>query len=149
MSTTAKPTDGSYVMPSLGHATVSDAMRHGILSCEPDAPVSEVARMMATNHVHCLAVIGVSHRDPECAVWGIVSDLDLIRAGIRRDEGTAAALAAQPLVSVEPGMPLREAAEMMFRHGTSHVVVVEEDSERPVGILSTLDIAGVLAWGEA
>ena len=38
---------GSYLMPSLEHATVSDAMHPGILSCEPDATATEVARLMA------------------------------------------------------------------------------------------------------
>jgi CBS domain-containing protein len=137
-------------MPSLEHATVSDAMHPGILSCEPDATLGEAARVMATNHVHCLAVIGISHQDPECAMWGIVSDLDLVRAGVRGDAAsTAGALAVEPVVSVEPGMPLRDAAELMLTHSTSHVVVVEPVGERPVGILSTLDVAGVLAWGEA
>ena len=83
--------------------------------------------MMATNHVHCLAVVGISHDDPECAVWGIVSDLDLVRAGVRDgEEPTARALATQQLVSVPPPMPLRDAAELMLSRGTSHVV------ERPV-----------------
>ena len=36
---------GSYLMPSLEHATVSDAMHPGILSCEPDATATEVARL--------------------------------------------------------------------------------------------------------
>jgi CBS domain-containing protein len=150
VSTIRKPSHGSYLMPSLEHATVSDAMHPGILSCEPDASLSETARIMATHHVHCVAVIGVSHQEPECGVWGIISDLDLLRAGIRDgDETTARALAVQPLVSVEPSTRLIDAAELMLDHGTSHVVVVDSDAERPVGILSTLDIAGVLAWGEA
>lgn len=33
-----------------------------------------------------------------------------------------------------------------FEHAT--VVAVNSETRRPVGILSTLDIAGVLAWGE-
>lgn len=37
----------------------------------------------------------------------------------------------------------------MLAHGASHLVVVDPRAERPVGILSTLDIAGALAWGEA
>jgi len=150
MSTSSRPKHGSYLMPALEHATVSDAMHPGILSCEPDAPLSEAARMMATNHVHSLAVIGVSRQEPEMGVWGIISDLDLLRAGISGGgEPTARVLAAEPLVTVQPAMPLREAAELMLAQQTSHVVVVEPATERPVGILSTLDIAGVLAWGEA
>jgi len=45
-------------------------------------------------------------------------------------------------------MPLREAAREMLAHGVSHVVVADPVAKRPVGVLSTLDVAGVLAWGE-
>jgi CBS domain-containing protein len=151
MSDTATQTyHGSYLMPSLEHATVSDAMHPGILSCEPDASVAEVAQMMAAHHVHCVAVVGISHEDPECFVWGIISDLDLVAAGIR-DEGepTARHLAVQPVITVEPTMPLRDAGEAMLAHNVSHLVVTDAQAGRPIGILSTLDVAGVLAWGEA
>jgi hypothetical protein len=37
----------------------------------------------------------------------------------------------------------------MVRNGVSHVVVVDDaERQRPIGVLSTLDLAGVLAWGE-
>ncbi len=52
------------------------------------------------------------------------------------------------MLTVEPRMPLREAAQLMLRHGLAHVVVVDPQTQRPVGILSTLDLAGVLGWGE-
>ena len=150
MSTTTPPIHGSYLMPALAHATVADAMHPGILSCPPDAPLTEVARMMASHHVHSVAVMGVSHDHGERLVWGIISDLDLIRAGVRDGgEDTAATMALQPVVSVEPTTPLREAGELMLAHDLTHVVVVDPGVGRPVAILSTLDIAGVLAWGEA
>jgi CBS domain-containing protein len=137
-------------MPSIEHATVADAMRPGILSCDREASSTEVARMMATHHVHCIAVMGPSHdQRPEPLVWGIVSDLDLIRAGLGGGSDlTAAALAQQPVISVKPSTPMREAAQLMVSHGAAHLVVVDSDSQRPIGILSTLDIAGILAWGE-
>jgi CBS domain-containing protein len=142
---------GSYLMPSLEHATVADAMHPGILSCEPDATLSEVAQMMATQHVHCVAVVGISYEQkPECFVWGIISDLDLIAAGIRDDtERTARDLAGQPVITVKPSVPLRDAGEIMLTHRVSHLVVTDAEAGRPIGILSTLDVAGVLAWGEA
>ncbi len=144
-----QPHSGSYLMPSLEHATVADAMHPGILSCDPDATLTEAARMMATYHVHCLAVIGISHQGPEFAVWGILSDLDLLRAGVGDGaDKCASALAQEPVFSVTPATPLREAGELMLTHGVSHLVVIEAESERPIGILSTLDIAGVLGWGE-
>jgi CBS domain-containing protein len=141
---------GSYLMPSLEHATVSDAMHPGILSCEPDASLSDVAQMMATHHVHCVAVVGISYGKPECFVWGIISDLDLIAAGIRDNtEPTARDLAGQPVIAVKPSTPLRDAGEVMLTHRVSHLVVTDAEGGRPIGILSTRDVAGVLAWGEA
>ena len=53
---------GSRLMPALDRATVADAMRPGILSCEPEMSLSAVARMMASDHVHCLVVLGVTGR---------------------------------------------------------------------------------------
>ena len=139
-----------FLTQSLERATVADAMHPGILSCEPDATLTEVAQVMAVHHVHCVAVIGISHEDPECFVWGIVSDRDLVRAGVDEDAPQSArALAEQPLVVVEPAMPLRDAAREMAAHGVSHVVVCDPVAHRPIGVLSTLDVAGVLAWGEA
>jgi CBS domain-containing protein len=147
--TVLKP-HGSYLTQSFEHATVADAMHPGILSCEPDASLTEVAKMMSTHHVHCVAVVGISHEEPECFVWSIVSDLDLVRAGLDGDPGeTARSIGREPVVVVDPGMPLRDAAGEMLAYGVSHVVVADPVAKRPVGVLSTLDVAGVLAWGEA
>jgi CBS domain-containing protein len=138
---------GSYLMPSLEHATVADAMHPGILSCAPDTSLTEVARMMVSNHVHSIVVVDESGGEP--LVRGIVSDLDIVRAGIQSGaEQTAVELAVQPLVKVELTTPLRDAGELMLKHGTTHVVVIDPAARRPVGVLSTLDIAGLLAWGE-
>ena len=148
--TTGQPQRGSYLMPSLDHATVSDAMHPGILACEPDATLAEVAQMMVTYHVHCLAVVGISHEEPQCGVWSVISDLDLLRAGVTDDEAPSArAIAQHPLVTVGPSMALREAGELMLTHNVSHLVVIEPETQRPIGILSTADVAGVLAWAEA
>jgi len=149
---TMQPGHGSYLLPSLNRATVADAMHPGILACDPDAPVTEVARMMATHHVHCIVVMGISQEQQagESLVWGIISDLELVRAGIRSGgEQTAKEIALEPIAMVDPTTPLRQVAELMATHGASHVVVANRDTQRPVGMISTLDIAGVLAWGEA
>jgi len=140
---------GSYLMPSLEHATVADAMHPGVMTCEPDSTLTQVARMMASNHIHCLVVLGVSHEHGETLAWGIISDLDVLRAGLDSTDQTAAAVATHPVVTVEPTTPLREAARLMLANNAPHVLVIDSRQQRPLGILSTLDVAGVLAWGEA
>ncbi len=143
-------TAGSYLMPSMQHATVADAMHPGIVACPPDAGLTDVARLMASHHVHCAVVMATSHDDDERYVWGLISDLDVLRAGIHLGpDSSARALAFEPVVSVVPAMSLLEAGELMLRHGVSHLVVVDPETQRPTGVLSTLDIAGLLAWGEA
>lgn len=151
MPTTAlQPYHGSYLMPSVEHASVADAMRPGIMACEPDATLTEVARMMAGHHVHCLAVMGISQQEPESLVWGIITDLDLLGAGLRAGaEPTARALARHPMLTIDSRASLREAGELMLEKGVTHLVVTDIERMLPVGILSTLDIAGVLGWGEA
>jgi CBS domain-containing protein len=140
------PTHGSYLLPQFDHASVADAMHPGILSCDAGATVTEVARMMSTHHVHCIVVRVTRDGSP---TWGIVSDLDVLRAGMRPDaSGTAADLASRPAVAVRTTDPLREAAALMLSNDTSHVVAVDPETGRAVGVLSTLDVAGVLAWGE-
>ncbi len=144
------PSHGSYLLPHFEHATVADAMHPGILSCDPEATLTDVARMMSTHHVHCIAVERTAdgERD-DSTVWGIISDLDLLKAGMRSDAtDTAADLAQRAVITVETTASLRETAELMLAKGTSHVVAVNPQTGRPVGILSTLDVAGVLGWGE-
>jgi CBS domain-containing protein len=134
---------GSYLMPSLDHATVADAMHPGVLTCDPEAPATEVARMMAGQHVHSVVVTGGALE------YGIISALDLLRGGTTPGaEPTASDLAQEPIFTVEPSTPLRDAAQLMLTHAATHVLVMDSVRQRPVGMLSTLDIAGVLAWGE-
>jgi CBS domain-containing protein len=134
-------------MSPLSNATVADAMHEGVVYCEPDATLTDVARAMATNRVHCIAVHATAAGRPdEPRVWGIISDLDLMRAGIHiAGDRPAGTIAHTPVISVRPTLPLAQACEAMLTHNVSHVVIIDPDAGRPVGILSTLDIAGALA----
>jgi CBS domain-containing protein len=128
-------------------ATVEDAMSPGVISCPPETPLRVVARMMATFNVHSVFVF--EHRDgdgEDARLWGIVSDLDLVAAGrLNVDERTAGASAVTPIVAVRTDAPLVRAADLMAQHGVAHLAVVEPASERPIGVISTLDIARAIA----
>lgn len=134
-------------LPLMSTATVRDVMHPGIVSCSGAANAAEVARIMASCRVHSVAVLGLSkdeRRTPH--IWGIVSDLDVLAATTRpAGAATAADLASEPVITVRPTMSLKEAAEAMVRHGVHHVIVADPERHTPVGILSTLDIAAVLA----
>ena len=100
---------------------------------------------MTDERVHCVVVID----DPSSmrSLWGVISDLDLIAAASVRGlaEQTAGGTAMTPAVTIAPGEQLERAATLMTRHGVAHLVVVDPVEERPVGVVSSLDLAAVLA----
>jgi len=127
--------------------TVGDAMSRGVISCAPETPLRVVARMMATYGVHAIFVF--EHADDRWdapRLWSVVSDLDLAAATqLDLDTLTAGATAVTPLVSIAADRPIGEAGSLMAQYGIAHLAVTEPDSRRPVGVISTLDIARAVA----
>lgn len=124
---------------------VGQAMHAGVIVCPRDTPLATVAELMAAQRVHCVVVAD----DPDDAgsLWGVVSDLDLVAAAAVRDldEQKADGTAASPALMVEPSETLLRAAQLMTEHATAHLVVVDPRTHRPVGVLSTLDVAAALS----
>ena len=141
---------GSARAPRLSHAMVADVMHPGVVSCPPETDLVTVARMMATHHIHAVVVGGVeATRGGERLTWGLISDLDLV-AATRPEvppDAEAGEYASSEVVTVDQGEPLTRAAQLMVEHQLTHLVVVT--GGEPVGMVSTLDVAGCLAWGEA
>ncbi len=141
--TTIQPYRGDYLRPAFRNATVADVMTPGIITCAPETPLVAVAELMATHRVHAVAVGGIAANH---LVWGVIDSLDLVRA--LRDPDAherAETISRQPAVSIEPGAALADAAALMDEHRVAHLVVV--DGDRPIGVVSSLDIAGAAAWG--
>jgi CBS domain-containing protein len=103
---------------------------------------------MARHQIHCVVVFDYGEEaDEDRALAGIVSDRDLaeIVAAEELDARTAGDTAATPLLTVDADDDLRRAAQLLAEHGASHLVVVDRASRRPVGMLSTLDLARAVA----
>ncbi len=130
-------------------ATVGDAMSHGVISCSPETPLRVVARMMATYGVHAIFVFEhVDEYDEALQLWAVVSDLDLVAATrLDVDTLTAGATAVTPLVSVAADSSIGEAGSLMAQYGIAHLAVTDPDSRRPIGVISSLDIARAIAAG--
>jgi CBS domain-containing protein len=133
---------GSYRIPSVEHARVSDAMNKAIVTCSPDAGLREMGRLMAGHHIHSLVV---SLGDP--ARWALVTDLDIAQAAIARPDATANDLAG-PATGIRGEATLIRAIELMREQRTSHLIVTDTERGEPTGMISALDIAGIVGWGE-
>jgi CBS domain-containing protein len=133
--------------PALDRLRVVDAMHPGMISCPPETTLRSVARMMASYRVHAIFVH--AHGDealPDGDAWGVVTDVDLVKAALEGDIDVLVAqqIAASPAVTVATADPLGEAVQLMTEHEVAHLIVVERHSKRPIGVLSTLDVARVL-----
>ena len=143
---TAGSAPGIY--PALSRLRVIDAMHPALITCSLDSPLRTIARMMATYRVH--AILVTAHGDehlPDGGPWGIVSDADLLRAAEAGDidQQPARTIATQPVMTVTTNDELARAAQVMVEHEVSHLIVIEPRSTRPIGMLSTLDVARALA----
>jgi CBS domain-containing protein len=129
------------------NATVADAMSKGVISCSPETPLRIVARMMSTFGVHAIFVFEHADEDDEAPqLWAVVSDLDLVGATqLDLDTLTAGATAVTPLVNVAADRAIAEAGSLMAQHGVAHLAVTDPRTRRPVGVISTLDIARMVA----
>jgi CBS domain-containing protein len=135
--------EGSYLTPSYEHARVADAMRRGVISCPPETSMEEVAQIMANNHVHSVVVSGLAGGAP----WGVVTDQELLTVAGNAAERLAGSCAGTDPVMVKPSERLDYAVELMRREGVTHLLVGDVESAHPIGVISSLDVAGIVAWG--
>jgi CBS domain-containing protein len=122
---------------ALADAVVEDYATAGIVSCRPDAPLEEVAFLMANNRVHAVVVI-----DDDAAEPPVIADADLISAlaSGRFDQLRAIDVAGKSAVSIGGDESLDRAAAVLAEQRVSHLVV-RNRHRAPIGILSTLDLA--------
>jgi CBS domain-containing protein len=140
MTTTRSPQIG------LGERTVGEVMRLGVVTCAPDTPLSEVARLMGAYRIHCVVVSGLTEDvHGTRLVWGVVSDLDLARALASDEEATAGQVAATEPVTASPYDTLADVAQVMAEHEIAHLVVIDGVDAEPMGMISTLDLARAYA----
>lgn len=135
-----------------GRTAVSAVMHRGVIDCPPQTPLRDLAALMAEHGVHSVIVEGLAHRPgtEERLVWGIVTDIDLMRAAVAGDiDVEVDQVAATEIVTVDADEDVERAMQLMSEHEISHLLVVAPLSGEPVGVVSTLDIAALIGAGES
>jgi CBS domain-containing protein len=129
----------------LASRLVSDVMHPGVMTCHSGSSLHEVARTMATHGVHSVAIWGDDGED-SIGFVGIISALDLLSAVIGGESLASSALVAahQDVHTVRASAPLSEAARLMADERATHVIVLDDERDRIVGVLSALDVTRAL-----
>jgi CBS domain-containing protein len=130
--------------------TVGSVMHMGIIECGPQTPLEDLARLIAEEDTHSVAVHGLPAGEPgeEQRGWGLVSDVDLMRALAANGLNSEASRAATgEIVTIGLHESLEHAAQLMGEHECSHLVVTATDTQLPIGVISSLDVIRGLVWG--
>ena len=126
-------------------ARVEDAMHRGLVTCPPATSLRVVARILAAHRIHAV-VVADDHAHEQAGVWGIVSDVDVVtRLATACADESAGSAAALPPCFIAPDDTLAHAVRLMAEHGVAHLLVADPVNGRPLGVLSTLDIAEALS----
>jgi CBS domain-containing protein len=121
-------------------------MRVGVITCRRETTLADVAKMMVGYDVHAVVVSEVGG---DRGLWGIVTSLDLARAAGELGSLTAGDVASTELTTIASNQPLEAAAELMAEHGVTHLVVVQPETNQPVGVISARGLAASLAGGRS
>jgi CBS domain-containing protein len=122
-------------------ALVVDLMASDPLVVAAELPVAKVAEVLTDYDVGGLPVVDATGR-----LIGVVSQTDLLRLlaspGTSLDSMALSArdVMTQPAVTIRGSASLREAAQMMRDHHVARLVVVGDDRDIPLGLISDSDL---------
>jgi crotonyl-CoA carboxylase/reductase len=126
------------------NTTVRETMHRGVITCTPETPLKEVARIMNATDVHALIVINEREE-----VQGVVSHMDMLRV-FGQDLYTLKAgdVMSTEVRSVSPEVLVDDAVKMMLEHNVHRLLVAREAEgvKTPIGIISTTDVIDAM-WG--
>src|SRR4030042_7218745 len=129
---------------------VRDLMHPGLLSCNTDATLGQVASLLTQYHVHGLIVV-----DNENHPQGIISDYDLLAGEWLSEEPqglatmrtlTAGELMSSPIETVDADIPIKIAAHILVEKDIHRLLVTEKGV--PMGVISTSDFVSSIAREE-
>lgn len=127
---------------------VGEVMHPGVLTCQRETPIQDVARNMSENDVSALIVV-----NDDGHMVGLISRTDLVNARLYEQYWkhwrglTAGHIMITDVVAVRSEDTLQHASKMMMERRIHRVVVVEEKNEglKPIGILSVTDVVRDIA----
>ncbi|MEU6944410.1 CBS domain-containing protein [Streptomyces sp. NPDC046316] len=140
------------------HRRIAELMTREVVSVRGDAPFKEIAQVLSQHRVTAVPVVDGGNR-----VIGVVSEGDLLRKTADQAAGPgdlptapgveawerakaegkrAEELMSAPAVCAGPDWTVAEAARLMEVQGVKRLVVVD-DEDRLVGIVSRRDLLGI------
>ena len=106
-----------------------DLMRREVITVDEERPLTDAARKMTENRIHCVVVTRAG------APVGVVTTTDAMRAVLQeRIQTPLAKVMTTPVETIEQGEPIRTAIERLSDAGVRGLVVV--DGRFPIGVFT-------------
>jgi CBS domain-containing protein len=116
-------------------------MRHGVVAVSEHTLLDGVRRAMTDHRVHAVLV---EERASGRPLGWVRAESLLTWMNLGPEPVHAHRAITEPVVTIAPDAPLREAVAALSRHGVSHLLVCGDGDYAAEGVLTALDI--VNAW---
>ena len=122
---------------------VEEIMSTGLEMIDATATAQEAAKKMNDKKISSVLVIDKNKKNKEDPI-GIVTEKDLVArvcaAGISSKEISVSDIMSSPIETVEAQATVETAADLMLSNKVRHLLVVDEKSRKPVGIIAPTDL---------
>ena len=128
-------------MVSRQGATVADYMSTDMFTMSSQSSLLEVTKKMVETNVSSVVITNNK------SAAGILTERDIVKAiasGIPPDGITSGSLMSHPLITIDSGSSLEEAARFMARNKVRHMLVTEAGTKNTVGIITASDLVRYL-----
>ncbi len=119
--------------------TVREVMNSPVITASLDESVSDVAKLMATHRIGSVVIMKATKP------VGIVTETDIVAKSVAQGKDplsiNAGEIMSHPLITIEAGDHVADAARVMRKHSVKRVGVVHQSEL--VGIVSTSDLTAV------
>jgi CBS domain-containing protein len=130
--------------------TVRELMSEGVLTCEAGATAGDIAALLVRHRIHAVFVVAAEGGRP----IGVLSDHDLLAGEWLGDDETGLALMTSvtagdlmsaPVLEIDAGADLTDAARVFVEERVSRLLVLEDG--QPAGVLSVSDVIAAAGGG--
>jgi signal-transduction protein with cAMP-binding, CBS, and nucleotidyltransferase domain len=118
---------------------INDMMSKTLETIQETASIQEGAKKMKENDVSSLVVL-----DNQNKPQGIVTERDIVRKACindtRTSEVTIRDIMSSPIITIDSTASASKAVDMMLQHDVRHLVVVGNEDNKPIGMITPLDL---------
>jgi CBS domain-containing protein len=123
---------------------VARIMRHGVVSIAEDASLASVAEAMGDHRVHAILV---EERTTGRPLGWVKAETLLGWMNMRSPWAHAHQAITESVTTIAPTATARDATAALSRAGTSRLLVCRDGGRAGEGVLTPLDVVGLLARG--